>query len=521
VGDFASTDIVPRLRSDLVLNDTAHGVGENVVVVTLPQSGRQLSLRGFELSIARMLDGVRSAGDVVEKAASIGLPVSLEGLSRFVAQLRVHGLLVDPTTPPAAAGTTWPQRREWPTEMRTAFQGALRDARANMLKEAKQHLDGLPGEAFDHKEVEELNAWIEERLTPDEGEVKTFHDVFSSVERSWFEEGANLTNFEDGDPEPTAAEVLHAERTDDERPRRRPWRLLVQMTLIVVVVVVAIIPWPTRAHGTFVLEPQASVVVTAATSGLVGGVDVHEGQWVAPGDVLFHYDTDTPKKKLAEIEARQTSMRQQLDQLNQAVAIPTQELADARAKLVAAQEELTVAQAAHHRHETADAQRHVWEAESKVRTADAALTSARAQTETAAGITHDALEAQLATASGEHDVQQALAELPAMKASAPGVVIALTLKAGDTVQAGTPVCRLDDTRKLGIVIHADDPATLHAPQWATATIDDRRIDVQVDKVDHSEGRGVIDNPDRKLQPGVSGEISIVVERRSLVARWFF
>jgi multidrug resistance efflux pump len=516
---LTSSEPVPRFRTDLTLTGTGHGAGENVVTVTDPSTGAQASLRGFELSLARLLNGTRTAGEVVERAAAIGLPVTLESLSRFVARLRKHGFLVDGAAVGAASATTWPQRRVWPEDQRKKFQDALRGARTNHLEDAKQHLEALQGDAFEGTDVKELNEWVEQHLNKGDDEPKrqTFAELFTSVEQSWFEQGDLDSELAAKAP---AGEPNHGELHHNIEPRRRrPLRAVGLVVLAAAIVLVAVIPWPMHARGTFELAPQATATVTVATAGVVGGIDVQQGQWVVPGDVILHYDSDPPKKKMAELEAQQASIQQKLDALAQAVAAQAQALANAQAELQKSQERLAEAQASNRRHDATSAQRHVKAAEKKVADADAVLAKARARAETAAGVTRDALTAQLAATASEHNAQKALADLPPLKATASGEVLGLAIKAGQTVTVGAPVCRLDDTRKLAIVIHAEDPRVLNAPQSTTATIDGKPIHLQIDKVEHGEARGVVDNPDRKIKPGTRRDISIDLERRSLLARW--
>src|SRR4051812_34928228 len=70
------TDRVPALRPDLKIVRSEKNAG--MVEVTDPERGQTFSLYDFEVSIARMLNGRRTAFQVIEAAAKIGIPVSLE-----------------------------------------------------------------------------------------------------------------------------------------------------------------------------------------------------------------------------------------------------------------------------------------------------------------------------------------------------------------------------------------------------------------------------------------------------------
>src|SRR3954464_8238997 len=124
-------DVVPAFRADLKLADPVQGAGEKLVTVADPTSGKSMAFRGFELSIARMLNGQRTAREVVDAAEQIGLPISLEGLSGFVKKLRSLGFLSHPLDAAIEKPSTWGERREWSEEIRARYQVALREARSN------------------------------------------------------------------------------------------------------------------------------------------------------------------------------------------------------------------------------------------------------------------------------------------------------------------------------------------------------------------------------------------------------
>ena len=515
---FSPTDTVPTFRADLKLADKGHAAGENTVSITDPVTGKQLTLRGFELSIARMLNGTRTAGEVIEKAKAIGLPITLEALSRFVKQLRAHGFLVEKGSAPAQALTTWEHRREWPEDKRAKYQAALREARSNQLTEAKQHLEGLKQDAFESTDVAELSAWVDDRLkAPGDGKsLPTFAEIFSSVERSWFEEGDRESEQNEQAPaEPARAEALPIARTEPEKPRRKVGRWLALVAVLGGAAFVAFVPLPNHATGTFVLEPQASVAVTATQPGVVGKIDAPEGQWVAAGDVLFHYDTKDAQQKLATAAAHVAELQQKLDDLTKTLAGPSKKLADVQAEQQAARADLDHADAAHKRRAAAK----VKADDKRVAAAQSVLTKARAAAEKKAGTTQDELESQLAAATTARDAQKPLAELPPLAATAEGVVTKLALKPGDAIKAGAPVCQLDDTRKLDVTI-LGDPAVLESARSASATVDGVHFDVKLDRIENGVGHGLIDNPDRKLHAGAKGEITIEGEPRPLLRRWF-
>src|SRR3989442_2489701 len=63
-----------------------------VYEVSDPSRDMSFTFQDFEVSLARMLNGERTAGEVVEAAGQIGIPLTLEGLEKFIAQLQRSGL---------------------------------------------------------------------------------------------------------------------------------------------------------------------------------------------------------------------------------------------------------------------------------------------------------------------------------------------------------------------------------------------------------------------------------------------
>src|SRR5262249_18380263 len=86
-------DVVPRLRRDLNVKSPPPGTGEDVLLVGPADSVDRVALHGFELSIALMLDGKRTASDVILNCERLGIPIDVEQLDSFVHHLKRFGLL--------------------------------------------------------------------------------------------------------------------------------------------------------------------------------------------------------------------------------------------------------------------------------------------------------------------------------------------------------------------------------------------------------------------------------------------
>ncbi len=132
------SDLVPTLRGDLVI--TRSTTSKGTLEVKDPISGRSFTLYDFEVSIARMLDGKRSAAEVLSAANRLGIPVTLPTLKTFLQQLRAYQFI------DLAAGggdSTWPKRRQWSAEVRDLYQGALRLMRSGKFDEARSYVEAM------------------------------------------------------------------------------------------------------------------------------------------------------------------------------------------------------------------------------------------------------------------------------------------------------------------------------------------------------------------------------------------
>ena len=131
-------DIVPRLRGDLVISKSA--TSKATLEVKDPVSERSFTLYDFEVSIARMLDGKRSAAEVLAAANRLGIPVTLPTLKTFLQQLKAYQF-IDLTT--LGGESTWPKRRQWSGEVRELYQGALRLMRSGKFDEARGYVEAM------------------------------------------------------------------------------------------------------------------------------------------------------------------------------------------------------------------------------------------------------------------------------------------------------------------------------------------------------------------------------------------
>lgn len=151
------TDVVPRFRSDLSL--TKAPGSRAVVQVVDPVTQQAFSLFDFEASIARMLNGTRTVGEVIDLASKIGIPVTPDSLDRFLRHLESFGFL--DTTGAPAADVAWDRRNDWGPEVRELFQAALRLLRGGQPQAALDYLDAILQTSPDLPEVLDLRARAE------------------------------------------------------------------------------------------------------------------------------------------------------------------------------------------------------------------------------------------------------------------------------------------------------------------------------------------------------------------------
>ncbi len=132
------SDIVPMLRGDLIISRSVQSKG--TLEVKDPLSERSFTLYDFEVSIARMLDGKRSAQEVLDAANRLGIPVTLPTLKTFLQQLKAYQFIDASVT---GGESTWPKRQQWSVGVRELYQSALRLMRAGKFDEARGYVDAM------------------------------------------------------------------------------------------------------------------------------------------------------------------------------------------------------------------------------------------------------------------------------------------------------------------------------------------------------------------------------------------
>ena len=155
-GIETAEDTVPCLRGDLIIKKSPTSRG--TLEVTDPLSERTFTLYDFEVSIARMLDGKRSAAEVLSAANRLGIPVNLATLRTFLQQLKAYKFIDQSVT---GGDSTWPRRQQWTVEVRELYQGALRLLRQGKYDEALGYVDAMKEADPGNQEALALRARIE------------------------------------------------------------------------------------------------------------------------------------------------------------------------------------------------------------------------------------------------------------------------------------------------------------------------------------------------------------------------
>ncbi|MBK7861987.1 MAG: biotin/lipoyl-binding protein [Archangiaceae bacterium] len=523
-------DVVPAFRSDLKLADPVQGAGEKLVTVADPVSGKSMAFRGFELSIARMLNGQRTAGEVIDAASQIGLPISLEGLSGFVKKLRSLDFLSHPLDAPVGEPTTWGERREWPDEVRARYQVALREARSNDLLSAKQHLDELLRDAPELKEARDLQVWVDERLrAPAAGKrLPTFTDVFGVVERTWFEEGERQSEANAAESKrlaslsdipaavAPAAEAPVSEAVEAPKKKGGGVGKIIAVLLVLVVAgagaAAALYPIPYLAKGTFELQSRSALNVEVAREGVVGAVAVKEGDWVEAGARLFDYDNEAARKRLADAEKKVVELQKKSEKSGAG-----KKLGDAKKKLEKAQGDLKDAQGDLEKAKTKGKKPAIAKAEKKVKKLEGAVAKAQKAVDGAGSGVEKGSELEKAIA--EREALRPQVEAAPFNAPVAGFVSALKVKQGDPVKTGSVVCHLDDSKVLSVKMAMAKGEKMAEGQTASLSVEGKKVDVKIEKIINGEGKGTLDNSKGGFKAGQKGDLTIDTGGRTLLSKY--
>jgi len=304
---LSPADPVPKLRGDVVFSRRPTGSGAEVIHIRPIGHGESMRMHGFELSLARMLDGRRTAQDVVGRANRIGLPLSLESLEGFIRHLQSHRLLARSAGEAASPVSPWSSRDAWDEDVRLQFQAALKALRQGDVHRSRLLLDRLLATAPMLDEARALRSWLDDH--PGglmEGEP--FTQTYSRAELEW------LTRPRPAGPAPKL------QRDELRAVRRSWWPMLVLLAVLAMGIGVMLLPLPEVVSAPGRLEPVAVTQVEAAEDRAIAALHVTEGQWVNAGDLLLSWEggggvTAPTEGKVADIRAKPGAQAMQGQQL--------------------------------------------------------------------------------------------------------------------------------------------------------------------------------------------------------------
>jgi len=161
VGPLKESDRVPQFRKDLRIRRQESG---GTFEVEDPVADRTFLLYEFEVSIARMLNGQRLASEVVRAGGRLGIPITLEGLEKFLRQLVAYKFLLDPDAQqanefePPDGGQ--PTRERWDEATRSLYQSGMRLMRQGRHKDAQGYFEAILDAEPENPEAMEMLALI-------------------------------------------------------------------------------------------------------------------------------------------------------------------------------------------------------------------------------------------------------------------------------------------------------------------------------------------------------------------------
>jgi multidrug resistance efflux pump len=526
-------DVLPPMREDLVVSGNPHPTNNQLIAVQDPVAKRTVSFRGFELSLARLLDGRRTAVEVMHAARGLGMPISLASLQNFAAKLSAIGFLQTPGVVAAKNKTTWKPRPLWSPEVREQFRTALKDAREDRLEQARGYLEQVLKADPTVQDAIELIAWIDKRK-------KTIVTLA----------GMGMTA-------PPANPLLTTplERNDED-----------DKTLIDPNYKIPAPPPPARPPPPPPPEPEPEPVTAAAAPLPVPAPAPPPPKPVAkekPAEILAAPEEPGPTKSFGEvfadadqgwyadvaaIEESLTSVRMKKKGAGWGMRLVAVLLACAAAaavlvpiprtvaagftlapeddvaitapqsgtvtkltvtdgKWVEAEDELLQLSASGRAEKLADLEKRIADLEQKA--ADPKQPKGKrghpSQTET-----------DLKKAKAERQALLQRSDSAKVTALTSGFVRGLTLKVGDPVEADAPLCRIVASKHLVAKIDVPYGAPVASGQRATLTVNGRKLDITIESANKATAEATLDNEDGALQVGARGEAIIHLGARSFL-----
>lgn len=547
---LAPTDVVPRLRNDLKVTADLSGE-EGQIHITDPRNNASYYLKEVEFSLARMCNGKRTADEVVQAASKLGLPVTIDALTRFVGKLNALGMLATDALPPVdappadappapgggatdaasapapgpapelppepgtsgALSSTWPARDEWPAPQRELFQRALRAFRTESFDEAAQAIDEFLKVLPAAKEGQELKKRIERKKAAWAGSEppKTFSQEFTSLEATWFAEGDSGEWLKNLPPEPPSQLSAPAAKAS-----RLPLYLVAGMAAVGLAAL--FIPFPYQVQAKALTRAAAPAVnVNAPHAGKVASVEVRDGQFVEQGAVLLKYDSAEATERLNKVKAE---LKDKEARLKKAKA-PTARAKAARAAMARADTAELKAKSALDDARAKGKKPAIAKAEKALAKATRAAVAAR-KAALAAGGTDDPEQLKLEVAAAQQLAEELAKALAAAELKAPqaGTVTGLMAKPSAALAKDAAVLRLEDVRTLAVDLEVSpsEAKSLKVGQDVSVKLGGKKYAGKLSQVSDSGVVATVDNQKGELKSGVEGTATISGGSKSALGR---
>jgi hypothetical protein len=154
-------DPVPALSRELDLSRVPTGAGAEVYQLAGTGGQAPQLVHGYELSVARMLDGQRTVEDVLTNCERIGVPMDEKALEGLLDRLGKAGYFADPQHPGMAEHDPHgPRRAQWTPEARDLYREALKCAREGDFSAAREAIEAMLLQAPDTAEALQLREWL-------------------------------------------------------------------------------------------------------------------------------------------------------------------------------------------------------------------------------------------------------------------------------------------------------------------------------------------------------------------------
>jgi biotin carboxyl carrier protein len=532
-------DVLPPMREDLVVTGNPHPANNQLIAVRDPISNRTVSFRGFELSLARLLDGRRTAVEVMHAARTLGMPISLASLQNFTAKLSAIGFLQTPGAAAPKNKTTWKPRPLWSPELREQFRTALKDAREDRLDQARGYLEQVLKADPTVKDAIELVAWIDKRkktITTLAGMGMTAPSanplLTTPLERTDEDDKTLIDpNFKVSappPPRPPAPPPLPPSEPEPETLGAAPLPVAASPPPLakpaakekpVDILAAPEAPGPTRSFGeVFADADQGWYADIAEIEETLTRVRMKKGSGWGLRAVAVLLAAAAGAAVVVPIPRTVTARFTLAPEDDVAITAPQSgtvtKLTVSEGKWVEAEDELLQLSASDRAGQLAELEKRIAELEQKAAAAKPQAKGKRGPS--SQGELADDVQRFLKKAKAERQALLQRSESAKVTALTSGFVRELAVKVGDPIEADAPLCRIVASKHLVAKIDVPYGAPVASGQRATLHVNGRKLDVTLENANKATAEATLNNEDGALPVGGRGEAVIHLGARSFL-----